>query len=315
MNGSGQWVRSQLIFAIAAIKSGGTMDLIHEDVDRFWEIWQTLPISDLDACAKVLEEEYLNKGTAGLRDFWRLRIESGRQFADTIRAFPRYYASLQATCVNLSTQEDSIRDACSRLNDLVGQSPRTDSYFLIGCMNSAGTVSESGLLIGLDMMGRSESAPLDELGDWHRSVVRPLDELPRLVLHEYVHALQETSTPKTLLANSILEGTADFVVSLLLGRHETPHHQYGRIHEADLWVEFKDEMGGSDIDNWLCQGDSATDRPADLGYFLGHQICAAYYARQSDPQTAVRQMLCIESFEDFASDSGYDGEAPVANSK
>lgn len=289
------------------------MNLIHEDVDRFWEIWPTLSTSDLDACARVLEEQYLGKGTIGLRDFWRLRIESGRQLADAIRARPRYYASLEATCVNLSTQEDSIRDACSRLNDLVGPSVQTDSYFLIGRMNSAGTVSENGLLIGLDMMGRSASAPLDELGDWHRSVVMPLEELPRLVLHEYVHALQATSTPKTLLANSIYEGTADFVVSLLLGPHESPHHQYGRAHEADLWVEFKDEMDGPTIDNWLGQGDSAVERPADLGYFVGHQICAAYYARQSDPRTAIRQMLSIDSFEDFASDSGYDGEAPTAS--
>jgi len=289
------------------------MDLIHEDVDRFWEIWPRLPISDIDACARLLEDDYLDKGTVGLRDFWRLRVESGRQFAGALQSRPKYYASLQGTCANLNEQEFLIRDACARFNDLAGRSPRIDTYFLIGRMNSAGTVSENGLLIGLDMMGLSESAPLDELGDWHRSVVAPLHELPRLVLHEYVHALQETSTPRTLLANSILEGTADFVVSLLLGPHGSAHHEYGRAHETDLWNEFRDEMDGPDISNWLCQGDSAIDRPADLGYFVGQQICAAYYARQSDPRLAVRQMLSIENFEAFAMDSGYDGEAPASS--
>jgi uncharacterized protein YjaZ len=136
-----------------------------------------------------------------------------------------------------------------------------------------------------------------------------LENLPRLVLHEFVHALQHTAPLNTLLANAIVEGTADFLVTILLGPSQADLYEFGRAHESDLWAEFKRTMHDVDFSNWLCQGDCAKDRPADLGYFVGHQICASYFARQPDPVVAVRDMLTIESFEEFVTASGYDGEA------
>lgn len=283
------------------------MNLISEDVDRFWELWPRVSSIDSSDAAQVLEDEYLGTGTVGLQDFWNLRIESGRQLAGTIGARPRFYDSIKDIGSRAQSQIQKIEEACSKLNSLLDGAVTIDTYLLIGRMNSAGTVSQRGLLIGLEMMGRTPSTPIDELTHWHQEVLAPIEKLPALVLHEYVHANQQTSQPRSLLAEAIVEGTADFIVSLLLGPHDSVHHVYGLEHEQALWAEFTAEMHKPDFSNWLGQGDSAKERPADLGYFIGHQICAAYFSRQDDPRQAAKSMLSIEDFEKFLEDSGYDG--------
>lgn len=36
-------------------------------------------------------------------------------------------------------------------------------------------------------------------------------------------------------------------------------------------------MNAVDTSNWLYQGDKAKDKPADLGYYIGYEICESYY--------------------------------------
>ena len=60
---------------------------------------------------------------------------------------------------------------------------------------------------------------------------------------------------------------------------------------------------GKDLSKWLYQGDRSTDRPADLGYWMGYRICEAYYKRAADKKQAIREILEIKDFEAFRSSS------------
>lgn len=265
---------------------------------------------ELPEAASFLEERYLAPGTVGLKEFWRLRIESGKQLAGTIDARRTYFDSIRDIGQRAQAQVGQISEACSRLDDLLGGAVPMDTYLLIGRMSSGGTVSDNGLLIGLEMMGRTETTPFDGLSDWHKSVLMTVEDLPRLVLHEYVHANQRAADTTTLLAKAINEGAADFFVSLLLGPSDADLYVYGRHHEDELWSRFQGEMHQPDSSGWLYEGENAVDRPADLGYFIGHQICAAYYSRVEEPAKAARDILTIESYEDFLKASGYAGAGP-----
>ena len=67
-------------------------------------------------------------------------------------------------------------------------------------------------------------------------------------------------------------------------------------------------MSGTKTDDWLYNGlDDKRDYPADLGYYMGYKICEAYYNKAQDKKQAVKDILTIQDFEQFLSDSGYNG--------
>ncbi len=286
------------------------MNVFTTDIDLFWDTWDSTCELPLSAQAEVFEDRYRGRGSFGLRDFWPSRIESGSQLASTISAHPRYYESLRPLTQSFRAQVPPILDQAARLKALLPTARLPDTYLLVGRMNSGGTVTDAGQLIGTEMFGLSAVTPMDELSDWHRAVLRPPDALPAIVLHETVHSNQRTLNPSSLLGKSIVEGAADFVVTLLVGKHSSPHHVFGRAHEAALWERFRSEMHSEDFSGWMFEGEQARDRPADLGYYVGHQICASFFARQTTPAVALQDILTIQDFGSFLVESQYDGSGP-----
>lgn len=169
-----------------------------------------------------------------------------------------------------------------------------------------GTLSEQGLYIGTEFFTIDETTPLGELSGWERSVVKPADGLPCTMLHELMHYQQDTAPDSSLLAQSVVEGSADFLAHVVAGcSPDDPYTAYGEAHEAALWAEFRSEMRGDDISNWLYQGDAAGDRPADLGYYVGYRIAEAYYKRAEDKAQALHDILHVQDFDAFLGASGY----------
>jgi hypothetical protein len=94
---------------------------------------------------------------------------------------------------------------------------------------------------------------------------------------------------------------------LISGAHTNrAQHAYGN-HGRELWEEFQKDMNGAAVTRWLFQGDRSTDRPADLGYYIGYRICAAFYRRAIDKAEAVRQIIRIADANAFLRESGYTG--------
>src|SRR5690606_35974094 len=160
------------------------------------------------------------RGSPGLEAFTRLRIGDGGKLVAAIDKHPRYYASLRPRIATLQAQVPAIREMLRRMEQLYPEAVFPDVYFLIGRMNSGGTADRAGLLIGVEMFGRGEGVPLDELGEWHRSVVGEFDSLPGIVAHEWVHFQQDSDTGEepTLLQAALGEGVADFIAELGAGR-------------------------------------------------------------------------------------------------
>ncbi len=200
-----------------------------------------------------------------------------------------------------------LSPASSKLKEIYPEAVFPDIYFVIGRMSAAGTVSDKGLLIGVDMFGKNGNAPTDELGAWHKAVVSSADRLPYIVAHELIHYEQKNVDDATLLARALGEGVPDFVAELIAGDTINPHlHKYANPLEKELWLEFKKEMNGTNDGNWLYQGDKAVNRPADLGYWMGYKIAENYYKNAKDKKQAVKDMLEIKDFAKFLADSRYE---------
>ncbi len=282
-----------------------TAKLVTSDIDLFWKAYdKATPANDLI----VYRDEYLKKGSAGLASFTELRIGSSCGLVNSIYAAPKYYAGLRQPSLKIASYEPRIRASYRKLQEIYPDAVFPDVYFMIGRMNSAGTLTSKALLIGVDMFGKTDEKSLDELGAWHKAVLGTMDRMPFVVAHELIHYQQKYSRAGTLplLHRAIGEGSADFIAELISGSHINPHlHTYGNPIEKELWLEFQKEMNGTDVDNWLYQGDKAKDRPADLGYYMGYKIAESYYKNAPDKKQAVRDILEIKDFNAFLESSGY----------
>jgi hypothetical protein len=277
---------------------------VTSDINLFWAAYdKAKPENDLI----VYRDEYLKKGSVGLQEFTRLRIGSSCNLVNAINASPKYYAALREYSLKVASYEKQTRAAFYKLKEIYPEAVFPDVYFVIGRMNSAGTLSEKGLLIGVDMFGKNAGAPVDELGAWHKAVVSSVDRLPFIVAHELIHYEQKNTEDGSLLARSIGEGVPDFVAELIAGDTINPHlHKYANPFEKELWLEFKKEMTGKNVGSWLYQGDQAKDKPADLGYWMGYKIAESYYKNAKDKKQAVKDMLEIKDFTKFLADSRYE---------
>jgi hypothetical protein len=90
---------------------------------------------------------------------------------------------------------------------------------LIGRNNSGGTTGKSGVLIGLEVVCRS---------DWLQPNVE--DRLVHLIAHEYAHVQQfpqggEDAGPDTVLKQSLVEGGAELIAELTSGEASESHLQ------------------------------------------------------------------------------------------
>lgn len=280
-----------------------TAKIVTSDIELFWKAYdKATPENNLN----VFRDEYLRKGSVGLKDFTKLRIENVCNLVGKMEAVPKYYAALREPSLKIASYENRIRASFRKLKEIYPDSVFPDVYFVIGVMNSGGTTSQNGLLIGVDMYGKNEGVSLEGLSDWHKAVLSPTERIHYIVAHELIHYEQKTVAHNSLLARSIREGSADFIAELIAGDTINPHlHKYGNPIEKDLWLEFKKEINGTDVSNWLYQGQKAKDKPADLGYYMGYKICESYYKNSADKKQAVKDILEIQDFSKFLADSKY----------
>jgi hypothetical protein len=298
-------------FVHSRLASGyGLVDLLLEkgwSPDRIQSV-ATVPLT-------AAERERLTRDTTGVGDE-RL---AAMNLDAAVRRRPRFFAAIRANTLAIDTAraiKDSIRVYYRRLAELYPNAVFSPVYFLIGQLFTGGTTSAAGQLIGAELHGTDPQTPLNELNDSERRVVGRVDGLPGIIAHELIHIQQsharggasnvETRQQSTLLAQALEEGCASFLAATItcVDPAKAPN-SYGIAHERELWNEFQREMNGTDISNWLYDGNRAKDRPRDLGYFMGARICEAYFRNARDKRQAVQDIIAMRDQSAFLARSGY----------
>lgn len=275
-------------------------EIITNDLDNFWKAYEH---AGAEVNAEVLQQEYLGIGSKGLDSFIKGRIENAENLARVIRSHQKYYNSIKPSTDSIASLKDPIRRSFAKLKELYPEAIFPPVYFVIGAMNSGGTASRHGLIIGAEMYARHAATPSDELGKWHREVLKPVRELPEIVAHELIH-FQQSYDGGSLLAACVKEGSADFIAELISGKLCNAHvHVFANPIEKELWMEFKERMLKNDYKGWLYS--AVKGRPNDLGYWMGYKITKAFYDKAQDKKAAIREILNIGNFETFLEKSGY----------
>jgi hypothetical protein len=301
---------------------------VTSDIDNFWRAFDlAMKETEREKRIAIFQTEYLDKGSAGLRDFLRLRIKSAKDLLETVEKLPKYYASVRPGTLRVAEMEKKMRRSFRRFKQLYPEAAFPDVYFVIGVANTGGTASGSGLLIGAELYGLTPNTPRDEFPAWFKTflpevkdeeellrlvtkaldtALKPVERLPSIVAHESCHFNQNYPKQTTVLEKSIQEGSCDLIAELTAGAVINPAlRAYGDRHEAALWREFRAEMGGTDLSKWMYNGFRIKDRPGDLGYYMGYKISKAYYQNAKDKRQGVRDVLNIKNFSEFFVRSRY----------
>lgn len=275
--------------------------LISSDITLFWKAFD----KQLENKDENYFEEYLEKGSIGLKDFIpNKRIESADALKSLVLSEIVYYNNIRSSSNKLNIYEKEIRSSFYALDSLYPEAIFPPVYFLIARTTSGGTASKNGLMIALEVY--SDSCYTTNYG-------RPsldIEILPSVVVHELIHFLQkDNNDDQSLLKHSIREGSADFITELVSSEKikfaNGPNvYSYGNAHEKELWLEFKKSMFSTDLSNWLYSS-STGDKPQNLGYWMGYKIVESYYENSKDKRKAIAEILTISDYSKFFKKSQY----------
>ena len=308
MHGSPRW--GNLLKAIKPVytKDPSQVTVIDKDVKHFWQAYDKVQKSPKRA-NDIYKQNYIDKGSMGLQYYYVNKINSMNSFVYVHTARQKYYKSIRATTLKAGQLKAEYQKSFVKLKQLYPQAIFPPIYFVIGKLNSAGTVCSYGLILAIDQASWSPAADTTELNTWEKHNISSFNELPHTVAHELIHYLQDgMASDTTLLRASLVEGMADFIGELISGKTANERLKlFAKGKEKKIWESFKKEMYLNRAENWIANSEQETaDKPADLGYWVGYEICKSYYEQTKDKQRAISDMLHIQDYRKFFIESKFD---------
>lgn len=280
--------------------------LITTDVKNFWKAYD-MAQKDTAHRRDIYKKYYVDAGTPGLQDYMAIKVRSMKSFVRHHDKEPKFYAAVRKNTLMVDAQKPQMMASFVKLKQLYPEAGFPDVYFVIGAFTSAGTSTDNGLLIGVDQIARTPDIPTDEMSLWERNNFTDMNKLPNIIAHELIHFNQRgMADDSTLLQAVMIEGSADFIGELISGKTANERlHVWAKGKEKKVWADFEKEMYTSHVYNWIANSNQETaDKPADLGYWVGYQICKAYYDKSPDKQKAVHDILNIKNYKEFYEKSG-----------
>ena len=286
--------------------------LITSDIENFWRAYEA---STAGNRTESLQRLYLDAGSPGLQDFLQLRIGSAGQLASAIERYSKFYATIAPNTRQVESQRELIQFYFARFRGLYPPAEIPPVYFLIGRLSSGGTLGRAGLYIGTEVFalgGDSDASQIQEQNPAFHRAMGSIDSLPLIVIHEAVHAqLLRASRPNLpqLLVVALVEGAADYITNLVTGRSLAPARgAYAEARRKQLFEQFAKDLAETpnDTTRWLYNYATVTgDTPADLGYWIGEEICRDYFTRAQDKQAALNNIFTMAEAEAIVRGSSY----------
>lgn len=276
---------------------------VYDDVNNFIHAFNLLgPGADT---LTVLQQEYLDKGTPGLKAFIEKYDLDAVKLADAIDRFPEDYTALPEKLTWLQQQQDSIIFSFKKLKSFIPDAVFAPTYYLIGSGRGIGAASVEGPLITIEKNAHT--------------VVN--EKLKTLVVHEHMHINQAISigsveeyraiydSGRSLLAFCIREGMAEFFTEMVTGKYVQENaREFVYKNEKRLWNQFKDEMYETDPKEWMWSTPTNPEQPRDIGYVFGALIVEYYYKRSTDVNEAVPYLLSLTNYDEFMKRCQYENK-------
>jgi hypothetical protein len=279
-----------------------------EDIKHFWVAYEKAMMDTANMQA-IFKKEYFDKASAGMDDYMALKVKNTKAFVQHIKERPKFYAALKNNTLKVDDYKKDFYNSFKNFKNWYPKAMFPDVYFVIGAFTSGGTVSAKGLLLGTNQMAKTPDIPVDELSLWEKNNFTNLAGIKNTVAHELIHFQQDSlKQDTTTLSYAIAEGMADFMGELISGKNANERiHVWAKGKEKQIWQRFTVDMYLDKYNNWIGNGDQETpDNPADQGYWIGYQICKAYFENAKNKKKAIDDMLHIKDYKQFLQDSKWE---------
>jgi len=270
-----------------------------DDVHLFWRAFD-LFIQDTTLNPFV---DYYNSGSVAIKDILRFEPNAAQTMKNTVRRELSHYLAVRHNIQLIDRYKSEVDAYFKNFRAIYSHAEFPPVHFVVGKLNSGGTVTQNGIIIGLEMFG-------DSLAVKNRPQTIRMEDLPVVIATCLVFYNQKPAhTGYTLLRQAIVHGAADFLATLIVGEKkqlilERPHYKYGDAHEETLVREFLRQRDETDFSGWFYYG-NPSGRPADLAFWIGYKITESYYTSARDKTKAIDDILKINDFEKFLLLSGY----------
>jgi hypothetical protein len=266
-----------------------------EDVELFYNVYDS---ASGRPGADVLQRDYIDAGSDGLRTFFSQRRTTAERLAQAIASRPEIYTKGRNCLAALPRAKQRLQVALSKLADIYHEASFPPVTIAVGRGRPVAIGGpETGIQIGLEA--------LCAVDFFHANLE---DRFVYVIAHEFVHVQQSSTLAEredlTVLERSLLEGAAEFVAELMSGDVAYAHlRERVAGKEAEIETAFQADMDSRDFSKWL---DNTGSYPnPDLGYWTGYRIVRAYYQRASDKQQAIRDILQMTDAHAFVDASGW----------
>ncbi|MFZ4928075.1 Ig-like domain-containing protein [Chryseobacterium sp. Mn2064] len=296
---------TSFIFALAfaGVHAQNSNTIFTSDIDNFWNAYdQIKKTDDFSKKLNLINELYISKGTKGLKTFMEVREYSDTVFVRVIDGYPKFWNSIRPNTLKVKEKISELNKSVTKLKEIYPQLKDAEMYFTVGGLNSGGTVSKNMVLVGTEIATGTPNTDVSEFKNgWLKGVFaeQSLDNIVSLNIHEYIHT-QQNGRSKRVLNHSIKEGSCDFITELVMQKPlRTKYLSYGAAHADQLKALFKNDMFSTNSTNWLYNGRKRPDA-ADLGYYIGYEICKSYYQNAKDKKQAIKDIIELNYNDDNA---------------
>lgn len=299
-----------LVFSLTAFsQSDNRVETV--DIDNFWNAYDrlNLALTDEDSI-RIIQEEYLNKASNHFREFIQSRKFTAKEYVKVIGRYPKFWKSVRPVTTNFIGRKGELANVFDKMSEVLPNFIQPDVCFAIGCLRTGGTTTKGLILLGAEIALADSTVDKSELPIWLRNALGNAEDIVPIIAHEAIHTQQFSEEKFTLQTGVLAEGIADFITVRVLGFSlNTKLRAYGANHECGLWKEYLSDLEKKpdDVSRWLYNGGKSSERPPDLGYYIGFRIAESYYSKQKNKTEALKTLLNFNQYSVVFKESGYGG--------
>ena len=306
-----------LLLLLITFQATYSQSIIKSDVEHFWEAYDKVITSNdsLDQL-RIIQKDYIEKGSPGLHAMIDARRYTAEQYLYAIQNYPKFWSSIRKQTQQINSYSDEIENGINRLKELYPSLKSAKIYFTVGVFRSNGTTVGNKVLIGSEMALTDSTVVVEEFPEtleYFKNYIatNPNKNLSFLNVHEYIHTQQKTTIGNNLLAQTVIEGVAEFIASLALNINSpNPQITFGKKNKAEVRTAFSKEMFSPHFNNWLWNNSENTFKIRDLSYYVGYTMAEEFYQSSDDKKKAINEMIELDyndqkELESFVNQSGY----------
>ena len=299
-------------------------NIVTKDIANFWIAYDKITATqDSILQHKLIDSLYFQKGTDGLKAIMQARNYTSQDYINAINHYPRFWNSIRKNTLKADKLSTELEKGIRKLKEIYPDSKPAKIYFTIGALRTNGTTVDSLVLIGSELALADINTPTNEFPENLSHLTSYFDSEPSknivfLNIHEYVHTQQKTTIGYNLLAQTVIEGVAEFLAEKALDINSpNPQIEFGRENDTEIKAKFALEMFSPYLFNWIWNSADNEFGTRDLAYYVGYKICDNYYNKAADKEKAIQEMIELDynnepDLIEFVERAGYFNE-PLSN--